>query len=103
MVFRLRDTMIMAMERRHSGQELSECLFTGDLQVKGSGKQPAGFSPKVGETSGVYAALSTDDVRAAGPVARHGWLPYSSAVLCVCAALFWLRAANPRIVAGAGA
>ena len=53
-------------------------VHTGDLQVKGSGKQPAGFSPKVGETSGVYAALSTDDVRAAGPVARHGWL------LCLC-------------------
>ena len=87
MVFRLRDIRMMAMERRHSGQKLSECLFmnTGDLQVKGSGKQPAGFSPKVGETSGVYAALSTDDVRAAGPVARHGWLPYSAAaVLCLC-------------------
>ena len=63
---------------------MSVCSHTGDLQVKGSGKQPAGFSPKVGETSGVYAALSTDDVRAAGAVARHGWLPYSAAVLCLC-------------------
>ena len=36
-------------------------VFVGDLQQKGSGKQPANFSPKVGETSGVYAALSTDD------------------------------------------
>eukprot|EP01049_Picozoa_sp_SAG25_P007694 SAG25_NODE_644_length_6218_cov_5.273901_3_plen_525_part_00 len=36
-------------------------VFVGDLQVKGSGKQPAGFKPAVGESSGVYAALSTDD------------------------------------------
>ena len=88
MVFRLRDIRIMAMERRRqSGQELSECLFeTGDLQVKGSGKQPAGFSPKVGETSGVYAALSTDDVRAAG-AARHRLLPYYSAAVLICVAL----------------
>ena len=92
MVFRLRDIMIMAMERRHSGQELSECLFTGDLQVKGSGKQPAGFSPKVGETSGVYAALSTDDVRAAGAVARHGWLPYIALRCCAVLPWLWLRA-----------
>ena len=62
---------------------MSVCSHTGDLQVKGSGKQPAGFSPKVGETSGVYAALSTDDVRASGPVARHGWLDLF-AVLCLC-------------------
>ena len=65
---------------------------TGDLQVKGSGKQPAGFSPKVGETSGVYAALSTDDVRAAGAVARHRLLPYySAAVLCFVLPWLWLR------------
>ena len=37
-------------------------VFVGDLQVKGSGKQPLNFTPKVGETSGVYAALSMDDV-----------------------------------------
>ena len=69
----------MAKPRQQSGQELSECLFeTGDLQVKGSGKQPAGFSPKVGETSGVYAALSTDDVRTTSAVAQHGWLSDSA-------------------------
>ena len=37
-------------------------VFVGDLQVKGSGNQPPNFTPKVGETSGVYAALSMDDV-----------------------------------------
>ena len=37
-------------------------VFVGDLQVKGSGKQPPNFTPKTGDTSGVYAALSTDDV-----------------------------------------
>ena len=47
-------------------------VFVGDYQVKGSGAQPAGFSPKVGETSGVYAAISTDN----GWVGemRVGWL-----------------------------
>ena len=53
-------------------------VHTGDLQVKGSGKQPAGFSPKVGETSGVYAALSTDDVRTTSAVGQHGWLSDSA-------------------------
>jgi hypothetical protein len=40
-------------------------VFVGDLQVaigSDSGKQPPNFTPKVGETSGVYAALSMDDV-----------------------------------------
>jgi hypothetical protein len=36
-------------------------VFVGDFQTKGDGKQPAGFSPKVGETSGVYAAISRDN------------------------------------------
>ena len=36
-------------------------VFVADFQLKGSGLQPSGFSPKVGESSGVYAALSKDD------------------------------------------
>ena len=35
-------------------------VFVGDLQIKSKGTQPAGFKPKVGESSGVYAALSTE-------------------------------------------
>ena len=33
----------------------------GDFQVKGSGLQPKHFQPQVGESSGVYAALSKDN------------------------------------------
>ena len=33
----------------------------GDFQVKGSGLQPKHFQPAVGESSGVYAALSKDN------------------------------------------
>jgi hypothetical protein len=36
-------------------------VFVGDFQTKGAGAQPAGFSPKVGDTSGVYAAISRDN------------------------------------------
>jgi hypothetical protein len=37
-------------------------VFVGDLQLRKSGYQPAGFTgPKTGITSGVYAALSTTD------------------------------------------
>ena len=36
-------------------------VFVGDFQMKGKGEQPPGFSPKRGETSGVYGAISRDD------------------------------------------
>ena len=41
------------------------CMYlteqVGDFQVKGSGLQPKHFQPAVGESSGVYAALSKDN------------------------------------------